>query len=185
MENPEDLGPFSPHLYLLPIPGSGLPMEWDTWTSVTRDVDLVVNSDYFSSLVRKYRSEIINNEDTLRSVLGSSITNMIRKKDGFSEIVKDLCNQYDIFLGRRALNNFDIDNMLTFIRDFRHIGYDTRVIIPCFLARLHLVTKDDNIEDIRSVILNNTDVLEALYADESMENYAQEISEAIDRIFSI
>ena len=111
--------------------------------------------------------------------------NMVHQKEGFAEIVTDLCEQYDIFIGGTALNKLDINNMFGFIRDFRHVGYSVRIIMPCFLARLHLVKKEDDLDDIRSTIHNNIDVLEALYADEDMENYAQEISGAIDRILSI
>ncbi|MEP7007541.1 MAG: hypothetical protein ABI810_16280 [Sphingomonas bacterium] len=185
MAHTEDLGPFNPHLHLLPLPGSGKPIECDILDSITREIDLVENAGYLALFMQKYRAEIINSEDALRSVLGYSIANMVHQKDDFARIVIDLCEQYDLFLGRTALNKVDIGNMFGFIRDFRHVSYSTRIIIPCFLARLHLVKKEDDLNDVRNVVHNNIDVLEMLYADEDMENYAQEISEAVDRILSI
>ena len=185
MARTEDLGPFNPHLHLLPSPGSGETIEWDILYSITREIDLVKNERYFAIFIHKYRNEIVNSEGGLSCILGYSIMNMVLRKEGFAAIVTDLCEQYDIFIGRTALNKLDINNMFGFIRDFRHVGYSVRVIMPCFLARLHLVKKQDDLADIRSVIHNNIDVLEMLYADEDLENYAQEISAAIDRILSI
>ena len=53
MAHTEELGPFAPHLHLLPSPGSGKPIEWDILYYLTREIDLVKNAHYFATFIQK------------------------------------------------------------------------------------------------------------------------------------
>lgn len=146
-------------------------------------IDHVHNHDTFLIFIEQIDSNIQNNPELLFSIVNLAVTNRVLGKPGFDNIILEICERYEIILGLHPLLQIDSNTMLNFLRLFLEIGHKIDVILPCLLAKLS-IDFYDNIKEVINVISNNTDVIEAIYNNDEMEDYADCLEGIVSRICS-